>query len=688
MKRNYKLLVFLILSCTTQSIFYSCRGITYGTEEGLAKTTLYSAQIAYYEKEYKKAKGDAKGPIAYKIAKAYFNNDEFQKANNWITKTEAANYNDAKVTFLKAQILKTLERQEEAIPVLQKYQGQNPEDPRAALQIVALQEYAADKKDNCQVYDVTSFRLANSPNDDYGPWLDKKQGMFFTSDREEDNQKSRTDKNKKKDDKKRFYARTNRPFYDIYMLPRKRTKKGDTWDKVVKPVEGGINTPKENQGTATLDEKGGLMIYSDCNGLLTPENTKKIRPNCVLKMARKQGKGYGNPEILSFCSDTVIFYGSPSLSPDGSKLLFAMDNPAGFGNQDIYLTSYVKRNKTWSDPVNLGPNINTQGREMFAYWFNDSTIYFASDGLPGIGGLDIFRSHGRGSEWSKPEHMRYPINSGGDDFGIIFDETKINGYLTSNRTGSRLLDIYQFSLRPQEYFVNGTVYLLKDGVEQLYKEGADVTLLNQSAINPTPITFTTKGDGKFRFQIPQGAKFNVSVYKSGYEPTIDHGTAEGNTADWICSRDTEVRLVIQVPKEIEIPGILYDLDKATLKPESIVKLDSVYSILTTYPFLVIELGSHTDCRASKKYNDSLSLERAKSCIVYLLDRGIDSVRLVPRGYGESQLKNNCGCEPNNKGPGASCTEPEHAINRRTTIKVIRRDYAPKKDEVEEEIIEE
>lgn len=668
---NYKLLKPLLLGGLI-AIAAGCKTGGYtGTGDELYSKALYDAAIKEYQKEYKKAKGESKAQVAYKIALSYYNNDKFSVAETWFQRAIDGGLEDPKALYWHARTLRALDRQEDAKQELIKYNEKVPNNERAMKELEAVNETLAEVAVGCSTYDVVTFRQANSAGDDYGPTLVKKQGMIFTSDRPDPKKK------------KSLYERTGRPSSDLYMIGRKRDrKKGDIFANEATLVEGDINNDY-NQGAASADEKGTLLYYTDCNGLID-EKSKKMRPNCVIKVARRQGKGWGRGEVLNFCTDTVIFYGQPSISPDGTKLAFVMDDPAGLGNHDIYISNYERGSKQWGDPINAGPNINTKGRDMWPYWYDDTTLYFSSDGRRGYGGLDIYVAHGRGNEWSKPERLRMPLNSGADDYGIVFEENKVNGFLTSNRNGSRLSDIYQFTLRPQQYFVNGTVYLRKDGKEEVFTEGANVTFLDQSTPNAQPITVTAKADGKFRFQIPQNTDFNVSAAKTGYQPVLGASTFAGTTRGWLCSKDTEIRLVLEYSAEIVIPGILYDLDKATLRPESISKLDSVYNILTTYPFLVIELGSHTDCRASMKYNDSLSLARSQSCINYLIGRGIDSARLVPKGYGERKLLNNCGCEPNNVGPGAKCSEGEHAVNRRTTIAVLRTDYAPKKTVKEEE----
>ena len=675
MNKGYLLFVtWLCLSVGSILLISSC-ATTHGgnTDADKAyKLKQYNEAISGFKDQHKKAKGDKKSELAYKIAQSYRFMDDYQKAESWYDKAIQEGYKDPKIKYDYAQVLKMNEKYEEAIKQLQDYKKDAPADNKIDEQVTMLQTYVKSKGDNCMLYEVNNFKMANSAGNDFAPVLLKKEGMVFTSDRDDATGKNR-------------YPRTGLKYSDLFLLPKVKDRKTEKWAPPVKAVEGDINN-SENQGQATFDAKGNIMIYTDCNSGLEDGNSKsRKRPNCVLKMAHRAGKGWGGGVTLPFCTDTALFYGHPALSPDGTRLVFALDAPQGLGNHDLYLSTYVKRGNTWSDPVNMGPVINTQGQEMFPSWYNDTTLYFSSDGHTGLGGLDIFMTHGQGVNWAKPIHIPAPLNSGGDDFGITFEDGGFEkGYFTSNRIGSKKDDIYSFSRRPQEYHVKGTVYLLYGNGSKVKAEGAKVSFTNKTKSNDKYTSITVGKDGRFNFTVPNEINFRLFADKRRW--IAAKGTFDGNadTKGWICSRDTILDLYL-MPSDtiIEIPGIYYDIDKYTLRPESVKALDSLYDILVSYPYMVVELSAHTDCRATYAHNDTLSQKRAEACVDYLVKRGIDKVRLVPKGYGERRLKNTCACEPNDLGPGKDCKEEEHQANRRTEIKILNNDYVPKKIEGED-----
>jgi len=596
-------------------------------------------------------------------------NRDYTKAEGWYQKAINFGYKDPIVYQRLGDVQKMGEKYDDAIATFETYKKEKPSDSaKAAEQIRVIKEFQADKG-SCQLYFVDNFKIANSTQNDYAPVLLKKEGLVFTSDRPDATGK-------------KTFGRTGLKYADLYILTKKKTGKTEKFSGPPTPLTGDVNTDM-NQGTATFDAKATIMYYTDCNGPFVLDlkkkndekniDKKKKMPNCVIKMATRKGKDWTEPQIVNFCTDTSINYGQPTLSPDGNKMIFTMNGPTTKGLHDLYLSTYVKRSRTWSDPINLGDNINTTGDEMYPYFFNDTTLYFSSDGWPGLGGLDLFVSYGQGDGWSKPHHLRAPLNSGGDDFAICFNDDKTTGYFSSNRPGSRGDDIYAFTVPPQTFTLSGVAFFL-DPISKARRPlpGTTVTLTSKTK---KKFTATTDKKGFYKFVLADNMDYDIIGKKKGY---FNSNKEHASTVGLECSKDLNQDLDLSTPV-FSFHGILYDLDKADLKPESKQELDSLYEIMATYPYMVFEIGSHTDCRASYAHNDSLSLARAKSVVDYMVAKGIDKGRLEAHGYGEHQLLNNCACEPNNVGPGKDCTEAEHAINRRTTIKVLRTDFQSKEE---------
>lgn len=640
-------------------ILLSLHSCTTGVKDAQTAETReqYYQAIEAYKKAYSGTKDRAKkAEIGNKIADLLLLNRNSAQAEIWYTKAQAMGYSDAKLHYSLGEALKMNEKYPQALKEFEIYEKEVPGDARVAEQ-KELIKAAQDWKNNPHTrFVVDNFKPANSPQGDWSPFLFKDQ-LFFTSDRNGTTGK-------------KIFNRTGGNYSDIYVMDRKysKDKKNVKWS-APSILEGDINTIM-NDGTAYLDSKGNNIYYTQCNGV-KGDSVK----NCVVMMADKKGKGWGNGVVLPFCVDTTVDYGHPAISPDGQKLLFSSDMPGGKGKHDLYLSTYVKRSRTWSDPINLGGVINTEGDEEFPYWLNDTTFYFSSDGHIGMGGLDIFLTHGKNPDWAKPQNLKYPINSGGDDFGICFDESLDAGFLTSNRLRSQGDDIYSFYLTPLVFTISGVVYNTKTN-----KPEHNVTV-SLEGHNGSKKTVQTDDNGKYFFKLDKGVDYEVRGKKKNYfNSAPQYKTTKG--LDYSANLEQDLTVTPQ-DVEITLRGIYYDLDKADLRPESQGTLDTLLGIMNEYPYIVIEIGSHTDCRASYAYNDTLSQKRAKSVVNYLISKGIDADRMEAKGYGERQLLNNCGCE-DNKGPGMDCTEEEHQINRRSTFKVLRNDYVPKNPPKNEE----
>ena len=350
----------------------------------------------------------------------------------------------------------------------------------------------------------------------------------------------------------------------------------------------------------------------------------------------------------------------------------------GIGGLDIWFVRYNKKTKDWGEPVNCGPTINTIKDEVYPWVHDDGSLFFASNGHPGMGGMDIFYSAGVGKEWTKPKNMKWPINTGGDDFALICDKTKETGYFTSNRPGGKGGDdIYRFYLLPMEICLVGKV---TGCVDHQPIPNATVTINN--SINNEVLTIKTDAKGEYKTKCNLKPNAEYSLYAQKREDLyIDSKVEEVSTMGIEVSTTLRQDFCLDelpVDKYFNVPGIYYDLDSARIRPDASLILDSLIGILNKYPKITIELGSHTDCRATYDYNINLSQRRADSAVDYLIRNGIEKERLVAKGYGETYLVNDCACEKE-KGmePSIKCTDTEHQANRRTTVKVTGKAFISK-----------
>jgi outer membrane protein OmpA-like peptidoglycan-associated protein len=357
----------------------------------------------------------------------------------------------------------------------------------------------------------------------------------------------------------------------------------------------------------------------------------------------------------------------------------------------------------WDEPKALSRNINSPGNELFPS-FDADTLYFASDGIAGMGGLDIFHTFkSERNAWAAPINLKAPLNSGADDFGFVAlpntakvasktpGELLRTGFFSSNRAleGARGGDdIYRFEQRvppPKPQKVDTVpskplaYKLLLEGYV-LEKILTDPTDPNSKVLGRRPLAeatvqaefgskkqpFTTKDDGFFKMELSENTDYLFSATLAGYLSNSAKFSTKGIAKDPLNPVQTfEVEIVLDKifrNKEIILENIYYDYDKWDIRPDAEPTLNKLADVLRQNPEIRIQLGSHTDCRGNDNYNQTLSQRRAESAVNYLIFKGIDPVRLSAIGYGESQPAASCAC--------ARCSEAEHQDNRRTTFKVV------------------
>ncbi len=561
----------------------------------------------------------------------------------------------------------------EARKYFKTYLEEVPNDEKVLKKLAGIDSAESWKKQApLSRFKVTNFKPTNSSSYEYSPMIGSKKDdvLYFTTDRIGG------------PSKKKVYGWTN-GFHDLWMLKGvrdKKNKKDPTAIKWGKPeiVLGNINT-KFNDGTCAFDRKFSTMYYTQCNGA-----DGKGAQRCVLMSATFNGTDWTDELVLPFCTEDSSFYGHPSLSEDGKRLYFTSDRDGGYGGSDIWMVVYNQRAKSWGDPINLGETINTEQNEAFPYWnSHDQNLYFSSTGHLGIGGFDIFRTEGSGTEWTEPENLRAPLNSGGDDFSITFNiGNPDHGFITSNRCdGKGHDDIYEFKIVPLVIDLIVDVYecIPPDNTKNnLTKPLANsiVTITNDKDSNK--VVLKTDANGRCTAILKEKINYEITCtnqesYKFDAEPKqfTTKGIKNSTTIyKDFCLKSQYIDIVLP---------IYYDLDKAFIRQDAAkVMSEVILPLMKKYPKLRMELGSHTDCRSSYDYNIDLSQRRADSAVAWLAKNGIDARRLVAKGYGESQLVNNCACEGTVK---SGCSEDEHQKNRRTTFKTLDINFDPNLKEI-------
>ena len=645
---------------------------------GCSKVSMTEARKAYSNKQFVTA-GEMFGAVAsansksteskekkaekleamYLAAESYRNANDYRNAEKWYKKTIKKDKNNADAVFKLATILQKQNMYREAIEQYVTFLKVNPGNEEAKVRKEFCEKALAISEDESR-FTVTNFKVANTKTSDFSPMISSKKDeqLYFTSDRITSGPS-----------KKRMYEWTGRGYTDMYTITfaGKRNKK--RWGKPV-IVDGPINT-KHNDGVCAFDRRFSTMYFTICNAK-DPDAKKKENFDCKIYMSRKQGTSWSEPEILPFCKDDTFTYGHPVLSPDNTKLYYSSDRPGGEGGHDIYVSNFVRKGRTWSKPVNLGSTINTKGDEAFPYWNkHDNKLYYSSNGHPGLGGLDMFRSEGSGTDWSEPENLLKPMNSGGDDFGITFDNIRDDhGFFTSDRDGGRGSDdIYEFDIKPLVFTLAGQV---TDCNSTKPLAGAIVHLSNDR--DTSKLRLKTDENGYYKVELKGETAYDFfATNKPNFYDSREYGVS---TKGLEVSKDFVQDICLEDPfVGVKTYPIYYDLDKDFIRPDAAAELDKLYNdVLAKYPFVTIELGSHTDCRSSYAYNQDLSQRRARSAVAYLVTKGVDANRILAKGYGESQLVNDCACELPVK---SNCSETEHQANRRTTVRILSKNFDKK-----------
>jgi peptidoglycan-associated lipoprotein len=406
---------------------------------------------------------------------------------------------------------------------------------------------------------------------------------------------------------------------------------------------------------------------------------RKVVSSCI-----KTGDTWSEPKNIGLLPDSIVA-AHPALTSDGLTMYFVSDKAGGSGGKDIWVTTRTTGSDGWSAPVNLGPDVNTSGDELFPYVRSDGTLYFSSDGLIGMGGLDIFKAVSQPDGSWLVTNMKAPINSPADDFGIAFEDGSERGMFSSTRKGRGNDELYAFEFPPLKFGITG---LVKDEKTGASISGSTVRLIASDGSNLQAETGTI---GDFKFALKADVDYIFVASKTGYLNGKEKETTKGQEK----SRDFMVTLMLTpIDKPIELPNIFYDFGKWDLRPESMVSLDKLVETLNDNANVTIELMSHTDSRDTEEYNYELSQKRAQSVVQYLIDKGIEPERLSAKGYGESSPKV-VDAVINSQAPflrvGATLSEQyinnlgtdeqkeiAHQINRRTEFRVLRTDYVPPK----------
>lgn len=425
-------------------------------------------------------------------------------------------------------------------------------------------------------------------------------------------------------------------------------KVNGVWTKA-KPLEGEINTSM-NEGAQNISQDGQWLVFTGCN-------FPNAYGGCDLYISYLTPEGWSRPENLGRVNSESWETG-PSLSPDKRDLYFSSTRPGGYGGADIYV-SHLLPNGRWSEPENLGPEVNTIGDEMYPFMHADNqTLYVTSNGHLGYGGEDLFMVKKKGNGWDKPVNLGYPINTIENEGGLSVAADGKTAFYASDRGDTRGgLDIYTFELREdvrpaKTLWVKGKVYDKK--TSKGLPSAVELTDLSTRTLLSK---VQTDASGNYLITLPVGNDYAFTVSRKGYLFFSENFSLKEKHPDSTYNIDIPLQ-PIEANATIVLKNIFFDVNKYNLKEESTIELDNVYMLLRDNPTLKIQINGHTDNVGKINDNMVLSNNRAQAVVNYLIKKGIDPSRLSHKGFGP------------NEPVADNATEEGRAQNRRTELKVI------------------
>ncbi|MBF6654055.1 flagellar motor protein MotB, partial [Flavobacterium columnare] len=610
-------------------------------------TYLKVAQKGYKSKELFQRLGDS-----------YYYNAKFTEAHKWYTELFALGETvEPEYYYRYAQTLKSVENYKKADEYMDKFYQLTSKDTRASI-YNNQKDYKNIIAKNSGRFEIKPVSI-NGSSSDYGTAFYGNKVLFAST----------------RDTIGVFKTKakwTGKSFTNLYAADKNET--GDDLINTARFAKEINSKYHEDSPVFTKDLKTVYFTRNNFNEGKVGKDDKKVI-NLKIYRANLNTKGeWINITELPFNSDQYSV-AHPALSPDEKTLYFASNMPGTYGQSDLFKVAILGEN-SYGTPINLGNTINTEARETFPFISDKGVLYYATDGQQGLGGLDIYATQldDKGMVTNLVTNVGSPINGPMDDFAFIIDE-KGKGFFSSNRSeGKGLDDIYSFVEKSPlnleiQHQLTGIVTNSETG--EAIPE-ATVTLYDEKFKEIEKVLADNKGFYDFK-KIPAGKKYYVRAEKEDYETKekpveIPNKTGKTNLPIDTAKKVKEIKEGSDLAKIFEIKIIYFDLDKSFIRPDAAVELAKILEVMKQYPTMKVDVRSHTDCRQTAAYNAKLSDRRAKETVAWLIKKGIAKDRLTGRGYGESQLINNCGCEPTNQ---SSCTEEQHQENRRSEFIIVK-----------------
>ncbi|MDO1500797.1 OmpA family protein [Winogradskyella maritima] len=599
----------------------------------------YAKAIELYEEVLKD--GDSSLHVLTRLGDSYYNNSKTADAAKYYQLAVDGYEKDMspKQTYRYIQSLVSTGQYEKAEEWAMKLKAQQEANPD--MQAFIDEDFDIKKispeYDERLIVKLDNLEF-NSELSDFGAFM-KDNVMYFASSRDKSSEK---------------YDWNLEPFLEIYQVEMREV---GGFGNATKLASRKINTDY-HEASVAISNDGMTMYFTRDN--VTKKNrleyTRDGTTNLKIYKAVMEDGVWQDPQELPFNSDKFST-GHPTLNSDNTQLYFASDREGGYGGTDLYVVD-INEDGTYAEPRNLGPNINTAGRELFPFVAKDNTLYYSSDGLLNFGLLDIYSSNILNDSSAESKNLGEPYNSGYDDFAYSIDTETQMGFLSSNREGGKGSDdIYGFNAYLCEQAITGTAANSKTG-EPL--AGVSVRLIDEEG--KVLETVETTEDGTYTFTVLCERSYTISGSKPDYredqKTVLTDDTNEKNNV-----ADLQLEPLIDTD-QIVINPIFFDFDKWNIRTDAQYELENIVDVMRAHPEMVIKIESHTDSRGGDRYNMKLSDRRAKSTRDYLYSRGISEDRIESAiGYGETQLLNKCS-------NGVKCTPEEHQLNRRSYFYIL------------------
>lgn len=620
--------LYIALSFVIVSLSLSAQNKDTAKADKLVERYEYVDAAKEYLSLVEKGKGD---PYVYKqLADTYYNMFNGVEAVKWYAKATETQQ-DAETYYRYAQMLKSNGKYEESNKQMQKFAGLAPNDSRAKT-FKENPNYIPRLLDKQKMYDVKSLDIS-SDKSEFGAVLYANE-FYFTSAR---------------NGARKEYGWNDEPFLDIY-----KASYNDDGTITAAETVNSLNS-KYHDGPVTMSADGNV-VYFTSDSFREKEFTRDRKNNLKLGKnnlyrATREGGSWSNIVSLPFNSKDFST-SNPSLSRDGKTLYFSSDMPGSLGGVDIWKVS-ISADGTYGTPENLGKKVNTEGNESFPFIADDNTtLYFASAGRQGFGGLDIYMIDlANGAE---AVNLGKPVNTEKDDFSFSFNEAKKTGFFSSNRNGND--DI--FGANP----ICGidVLTVVTDAKTGAILASASVAIVDDK--KNVIATEMTNAKGEVSYKVECNKAYTIQASKDGYESNTFPVAAQTKAGKTKIDAALQPIENIITENEILLKPIYFEFDKSNVTQEGAFELDKVVQVMKGNPNMVLLVKAHTDNRGSDAYNMSLSDRRAKSTVQYVISKGIKAARITGKGMGETEPKADC---------GEGCTEEQHAQNRRSEFLIVK-----------------